>query len=88
MRYPMIAAAVLLAGAAMAQPPKVWTDAPVPGIGPVGIAPADRAGSIAGPDTSSPFSGLPSGSRTGGQATQTSRESESNTDNSTPNLSR
>lgn len=79
---------LLCATPVLAQPAKVWTDAPVPGTGTPGVAPADRAGSIVGPDTSAPFSGLPSGTRTGGQASQTTRDTEPNADTVTPNVSR
>ncbi|MBC7799914.1 MAG: hypothetical protein H7Z10_04770 [Gemmatimonadaceae bacterium] len=80
--------AVLWSGVAAAQTDKVWTDAPVPGVLPPGVAPADRAGSIAGADTATPFSGLPSGTRTGGQSSQTTRDTAIDADTVTPNLSR
>lgn len=67
-----IFATCLLAGAASAQTEKkVWTDAPVPGVITNDVAPADRAGGITGPDTSSPFSAVPTGARTGSQPNQT-----------------
>ena len=85
----VIAALLSLSGTAAAQPPdKVWTPAPVPGNLPPEVAPADRAGSITGPDTSTPFSGLPSGVRTGGQTTLTPGSQPANNDDVTPNLSR
>ena len=83
-----LAGLLLGAGPAAAQADKVWTDAPVPGVRTPDVAPADRAGSIAGPDTAAPFSSLPSGTRTGGQATQAGRDTAPNADTATPNLSR
>ena len=89
MRLPIaILAASLLSGAAAAQPDKVWTPAPVPGNLPAGVPPADRAGGLTGRDPSTPFSGLPSGTRTGGQATQTPGDVAPAQDLATPNLSR
>ncbi len=83
-------AACLLAGAASAQTEKkVWTDAPVPGTVTNDVAPADRAGGITGPDTSSPFSAVPTGARTGSQPNQTSRDGGGpGTDTLTPNVSK
>ncbi len=67
-----VSVACLLAGAASAQTEKkVWTAAPVPGVITNDVAPADRAGGISGPDTSSPFSAVPTGARTGSQSSQT-----------------
>ena len=91
MRLPFaILAACLSAGAASAQTePKVWTDAPVPGKLPQEVAPANRAGGSTGPDTSAPFSALPSGARTGNQPNQTTRDGGGpGLDTATPNLSR
>ena len=84
----MIAAALLAAGPAFAQGGKVWTPAPVPGNAAAQVAPADRAGSVGGPDASSPFSGLPSGTRTGAGVSTTSRDTSSSADTATPNVSR
>lgn len=78
----------VLSGAGFAQQDKVWTPAPVPGNLPVDTAPADRAGGITGRDTSTPFSGLPSGSRTGGQTSQAPGDTGATTDSTTPNVSR
>ncbi len=84
-----IFAGCLWAGAASAQTePKVWTDAPVPGNLPQTVAPADRAGGTTGPDTSAPFSALPSGGQTGSQPTQTTRDGGPGTDTITPSVSR
>ena len=77
MRLPLsMLTACLIAGAASAQPEKkVWTAAPVPGNLPQDVTPADRAGGLTAPDTtSSPFSALPSGARPGSQPGQTSRD--------------
>lgn len=55
------AAFLVLSLPALAQsraPDKVFTPAPVPGIGPQTVTPADRAGPI-GADSSSPFAGNP-----------------------------
>ncbi len=83
-------AACLLAGAASAQTEKkVWTDAPVPGRLPQEVAPADRAGGITGPDTSAPFSSVPSGARTSSQPNQTTRDGGGpGEDTITPNVSK
>lgn len=79
----------LTSAAALAQPPdKVWTPAPVPGNLPTDVPPADRAGGITGRDTSTPFSGLPSGTRTGGQASQAPSDVAPVEDAATPNVSR
>lgn len=99
MRLPLIVFAALSSAAAVAQvqkpqadrppPDKVWTSAPVSGAGVSGVAPADRAGSLTGSDTSSPFSALPSGTRTGGgQSSPAGRDTAPNADTLTPNLSR
>ena len=83
-----IFAASFLSTAATAQPDKVWTPAPVPGNLPADVAPADRAGGLTGRDPATPFSGLPSGTRTGGQTTQTPGDAAPTEDPRTPNLSR
>lgn len=85
-----IFAACVLASAASAQTEKkVWTAAPVPGVVTNDTTPADRAGGITAPDTSSPFSALPSGARTGSQPSQTSRDGGGpGTDTLTPNVSK
>lgn len=91
MRLPLaILAACLLAGAASAQTEeKVWTDAPVPGNLPQGTTPADRAGGLTAPDTSAPFSSLPSGARTGSQSNQTTRDGGGpGLDTTTPSVAR
>lgn len=91
MRLPLtIFAACLLTSAASAQTEKkVWTDAPVPGTVTNDVAPADRAGGITGPDTSSPFSAVPTGARVGSQPNQTSRDGGGpGTDTLTPDVSK
>ncbi len=91
MRLPLaILAACLLTSAASAQTEKkVWTAAPVPGTLPSNVAPADRAGGNTGSDTSSPFSSLPTGGRSGNQPSDTTRDGGGpGTDSTTPNLSR
>jgi len=91
MRLPIaILASCLLSGAALAQAEKkVWTAAPVPGNLPQNVTPADRAGGITAPDTSAPFSSVPTGARTGNEPNNTTRDGGGpGTDSVTPNLSR
>jgi len=85
-----ILAVCFVSAAASAQTEKkVWTDAPVPGSLPSSVAPADRAGNNSGPDQSAPFSGLPTGARTSGQSSGTTRDGGTpSSDAVTPNLSR
>ena len=87
---------LLTSSAAIAQPApdKVWTPAPVSPLSTTGtVAPADRAGSgsartsDAGPDSSAPFSGLPSGLGNS-QSSTSSGDATPGTDSPTPNLSR
>lgn len=89
---------LLTSSAAVAQPApapdKVWTPAPVSPLSTTGtVAPADRAGSgsartsDAGPDSSAPFSGLPSGLGNS-QSSTSSGDATPGTDSPTPNLSR
>ena len=85
---------LLTSSAAFAQPDKVWTPAPVSPLSTTGtVAPADRAGSgsartsDAGPDSSAPFSGLPSGIGNS-QSSASSGDRAPGTDAPTPNLSR
>ena len=90
-------AALLLfvSSAAVAQPDKVWTPAPVSPLSGSGgtVAPADRAGSgtsrtsDAGPDATAPFSGQPSGIANS-QSSPASGDPTPGRDAPTPNLSR
>ncbi len=84
-----ISAACLLAGTASAQTEKkVWTAAPVPGVITNDVPPSDRAG-VTQPETSSPFSALPTGARTGSQSSQTTRDGGGpGADSITPNVSK
>lgn len=83
-----LASLAVISGAFAQTEKKVWTDAPVPGTLPSSGAPADRAGGVTGPDTSTPFSGVPSGARAGDQSGQTNRDGSPATGSLTPNLSR
>lgn len=86
MRYLMVAAALVAVSPALAGQTKVWSDAPVPRQSVSGVvAPADRAGQSTGPENSSPFSAIPSGTPLdGGQAVT----GPGRADVGTPNVSR
>ncbi len=64
MRAILIAAA-LLSTPALAQAPKVWTPAPVSGMGQPTTPPADRAGVASSADAGAPFSATPTGAISG-----------------------
>lgn len=83
-----VAVFATMGGASAQTEQKVWTDAPVPGTLPSDGAPADRAGNGTTRDSSTPFSGLPSGARSGQQSDQTNRDGSPATGSITPNLSR
>ena len=85
-----ILATGLLSGTALAQSEKkVWTAAPVPGNLPRNVPPSERAGGNVGPDTSSPFSSVPPGTRTDSRPNDITRDGGGpGTDSVTPNLSR
>ena len=88
LRIAFLASLAVISGASAQTEKKVWTDAPVPGTLPSSGAPADRAGGVTSPDSSTPFSGVPSGARVGEQSGQTNRDGSPATGSLTPNLSR
>ena len=61
----ILTAAVFLATPALAQAPKVWTPAPVSGVGQATVPPADRAGIASSADVGAPFSATPTGAISG-----------------------
>ena len=68
---------------------KGWTAAPVPGALPQDVTPADRAGNNAGPAQDSPFSGIPTGGRTGARPSEAPPNTDPTGLNPTPpNLSK
>ncbi len=84
----LIAALVLLPGAAFAQPEPL-RPAPVPGIARSDGPPADRAGTASTPQSGAPFSGLPSGgSLSTGQPTPPTLTSPTRDSSPSPNLSK
>ena len=84
----LLASFAVMGGAFAQTEQKVWTDAPVPGTLPSNVTPADRAGGVSNPDTTTPFSGVPTGARAGEQSGQTNRDGSPATGSLTPNLSR
>ena len=84
----ILVAAALLATPAFAQT-KVWTPAPVAGIGPSLGAPADRAGIASSADLGAPFSATPTGALGGSGRTGPSTVGTTpSTATVTPNLSK